>query len=609
MHRRAGDHLERESTLKLETVTPSRELARGRRERAAGTLLLAIATGAALALALRHVLTFALPGCGFESGCERAFASAWAKLPALEWPVAFLGLSWFAALLLAWLCTSGAWPRALTWITRVGALASLAFLTVMLVDGAFCAYCAVVHACNLAFLVVSERRSGGMASLAPLGAFAGVFVVSSAGLWAWREQQSEAVLAREERELARTQRELRAGGARKPFTGRQRLGPEDAPIRIVVFSDYECRDCALIEQQLALLMERRDDVSLSVKHFPLCRDCNTKARELGLDPHPNACKAARAAEAAGIVAGSEGFWRMHRWLFERAGVFDERELAAGLELLDLPQESFFAAMHGSETQALVEADVAEALELGINSTPLIYLNGVELRGWKAPDAIARAVGELALHQPAPASAERDAPPLALEKFLEDWRSQPELSIPPAARDAARPAGSPRPQVVLFGDYLDENSRELDRRVRAAIESLGATYSFRAYPMDAACGPGLPGKNPGACLAARAAEAAWTCGGDEAFARMHAWLMEERRAGLAAFFESEAVRQGLDGAAFARALGSPATLERIRSDVERARALDVKSIPALFVGGRLVPRWKLEGERVPELAIEELLTDR
>ena len=104
-------------------------------------------------------------------------------------------------------------------------------------------------------------------------------------------------------------------------------GPFEASIRIVFFSDYQCPDCRRVEAEIRALVSERDDISLSAKHFPLCTDCN---RHITKSPHPNACWAARAAEAAGILRGNEGFWQMHYWLFDRSGSFTGAELQAGL---------------------------------------------------------------------------------------------------------------------------------------------------------------------------------------------------------------------------------------------------------------------------------------
>ncbi|HEY3245498.1 MAG TPA: thioredoxin domain-containing protein, partial [Phycisphaerae bacterium] len=98
------------------------------------------------------------------------------------------------------------------------------------------------------------------------------------------------------------------------FTGRYRLGAEAAPIRLVMFADYQCKFCRQVELDIRQIMDQRSDVSFSVKHFPLCPDCNRTITEA--NAHPLACLAARAAETAGILRGNRAFWQMHFWLVE-----------------------------------------------------------------------------------------------------------------------------------------------------------------------------------------------------------------------------------------------------------------------------------------------------
>src|SRR6185295_4441596 len=78
------------------------------------------------------------------------------------------------------------------------------------------------------------------------------------------------------------------------FTGRYRMGPEVAPIRVVMFTGYQCPDCRKMEPQVEELLKTRKDVSISIKHFPFCPDCNRHTPMM----QPNGCWAARAAEAA-----------------------------------------------------------------------------------------------------------------------------------------------------------------------------------------------------------------------------------------------------------------------------------------------------------------------
>jgi hypothetical protein len=114
------------------------------------------------------------------------------------------------------------------------------------------------------------------------------------------------------------------------FTGRYLYGPEEAPIRIVIFAGYQCQDCYTIEQQLVSLMQTRSDINVSMKHFPFCKDCNPY---MSRTMHANGCWAARAAEAAGILWGKDGFWKMHQHLFSKRGSFQ-----SVVELTSLPAD-------------------------------------------------------------------------------------------------------------------------------------------------------------------------------------------------------------------------------------------------------------------------------
>jgi len=228
---------------------------------------------------------------------------------------------------------------------------------------------------------------------------------------------------------------------------------------------------------------------------------------------------------------------------------------------------------------------------------------VELRGWGAPDALRRAVEALAATRPSAADAAADRPPPALDKLVADWRAEPITALPPG-RDA-EPSRGPAPEVVLWGDYLDPGTRELDRELRRLLPpGLGIGYSFRHYPLDSSCDKALPSTYPGACLAARAAEAARVCGGAEARAGMHAWLMALGGRPEIESLQAEALRLELDPGAFLEALESNRTLEAVRSDIAGARRLGIRSIPFLFVAGRRVPRWEHEGEPVLGRILEE-----
>ena len=601
-----------------------------------GLLLLFVPVVACLVLVLEALTDLPMPGCGEDGGCAAAAASAWGRLPGLGWPVSHLGLAWFGMLLESWWFTGGRFVGPLRWLLRLGGVASLVWSGAMIANGWFCPFCAAAHAANLLFLVLVETgKLGGLpANVRPpkqslvraFASFASLTVILAVFQWSHDRRVAE----RDAEELAQSTAAVKeashaagAGGdGPPPLTGRHRLGPEVAPLRLVVFADYQCPDCRTLDGELQRLVESRSDLSLSVRHFPQCRDCNRRFRASGKNPHKNACWAARAAEAAGRVGGTDAFWAMHRWLFAREGAFDERILDGGLAELDLPRDEFLKVMKGRATLGEVERDIEQALALGIRGTPFVFLNGVEFRGWQVPGALTRAVEEVAATNPPARGPEADRPPRGLAKSVADWRAEPRRTLPPdlvewslAGGGTSTTSGAPDADgagsagavvtVTLFGDYREPSTPELDRRLRAAVAARPDTrYVFRHYPFDGGCNPHYPKVAfGGSCLSARVAEAAGIVGGADGFWALHDALMARPVGpGSTAPTEPELLELarglGLDADALASALATGAADAAVRDDCEAGKRLALPSIPALYIDGQLVPRWK-EGDGVPE----------
>jgi len=578
-----------------------------------GLLCLALAVGSAAALVAAGLGRVALPGCGLDSGCARAAASAWGSLPWLGWSTAGLGLSWASALAAAWWSARGRLPSRLRGLLGLGLGASVALVVAMLAGGYLCPWCLAFHAGHVAFGIVALREPPAPAA-AGRRAWHGLLGVGTVALVAVVLLERSAV--RRERDAAEraleasTERVLAEAG-RRGFTGRYLAGPEDAPIRIVVISDYQCPDCRQMESQVRRLLRERNDVSFSAKHFPFCSDCNERLRSLGLNRHTTARRAARAAEAAGILGGDAAFQRMHEWLFDQEGTFDDSELALQVERLGLEAQAFTDVMGGAETLRRIQEDVAESLELGLHFTPLVFVNGVELEGWNAPDALLRTVERVAAAGAEAGSAVDDRPPSALEKFVADWRRQPRRVLPEEERHHWFGEPAAPVEVVVWGDYQEESTVELDGRIRRALEGrTDVRYSFRSFPFDQSCNEKVPRtKHPAACLAARAAEAAARMGGEEAHRELHAWLMEHVEGLDEAGLRAAALELGLDPEGLSITMGTPAVADAIAEDARVGWALGLRSIPYLFVDGRHVPRWDLEGEPVLERIFDRAASGR
>ena len=136
-------------------------------------------------------------------------------------------------------------------------------------------------------------------------------------------------------------------------------GPADAPLQIVVFSDFQCPACAKVHRWLARLPDRFGvEARVAFRHYPL---------------GPGAVKAARAAAAAHAQGRFRAFADA---LFKKRGRVEDLDQVARAADLDL--DRFRRDLAGAK--AAVDADVAEAEGLGVSRTPTLFINGVHFVG-------------------------------------------------------------------------------------------------------------------------------------------------------------------------------------------------------------------------------------
>ncbi len=618
----------------------------------AGLLLCAIATAATLLLVLERVADMPLPGCtgGAESPCARASASQWGKLPGLDWPVSFVGFAFFSGVLVAWIVARGATRGWFQKVLEAGALVSTFYLLLILFGGYTCKYCIAAHTTNLLLCSLTEFRSRKFSPPRnPLPVLAGVFVLASIGVgiadYARRQQighQGDIASDESVRKIlaqppatatapATTTRpnavselpiqttrpaqptsstQTAAPHSEKPFTGRYRIGPEKAAIRLVVFSDFQCPDCKAIEAEIdTLLAKYPDKISFSGKHFPFCKDCNPHVDHT---IHGNACWAARAAETAGILRGNEGFWQMYRWLFANGGSFTDQSFPPALQSLGYEPNEFIRAMSSDQTLQLVRGDIEEAVALGMYMTPMIFINGVELKGWREQlvrdqkSPLPAQIEKLIAANLPPAGPENDHPPTAADSMVSEWREQAARSIPQPARSLARGAADAKVRVVIFGDYQEPGCAKADETMRRLqSQRTDMSYTFRLFPFNQECNAGLQQtKFPGACLAAKAALAAADLGGADAFWQMHEWLFAHQSGLTEPGIIAAAVAQGLDEARFRERMAAPEVAAALKADEDAARATGLIGIPHIFVNEKYVPRWFSAGPIVLEKIVAE-----
>lgn len=141
-----------------------------------------------------------------------------------------------------------------------------------------------------------------------------------------------------------------------------RVGDSAASVTIVVFSDYQCPFCLMMQEELqAASAEWGDSVAVIWRHFPLGR------------LHPQALDAAISAECA---AEQGRFAEYHRSLFSSpAAVREMQWVTLARESGVQDTLSFISCRKSREPLSRVEEDLADGRRLGITGTPTLLING------------------------------------------------------------------------------------------------------------------------------------------------------------------------------------------------------------------------------------------
>ena len=145
------------------------------------------------------------------------------------------------------------------------------------------------------------------------------------------------------------------------------IGPENAPITIIEFSDYQCPYCQRWHDEVyaKLLENYGDKVRLVYRDFPL------------YSIHP---EAGPAAEAANCANEQGSFWSFHERLFSYQYQLGREAYQNYASELGLDIEKFKICLESGRYKAEVDADYQYATSLGITSTPTFFINGIPLVG-------------------------------------------------------------------------------------------------------------------------------------------------------------------------------------------------------------------------------------
>lgn len=156
------------------------------------------------------------------------------------------------------------------------------------------------------------------------------------------------------------------------------IGPVDAPVVMIEFSDYQCQFCGQFAREtLHPLLELYPDQIRFVY------------RDLVIYG-PVSFQAALSAECANDQGA---FWLYHDRLFEQQNNLTPEFFFAMAEELNLDMQQFARCVSDPATEDEVKADTAAGHDLGIQGTPTFYINGRILVGAQPLEAFATIIDE------------------------------------------------------------------------------------------------------------------------------------------------------------------------------------------------------------------------
>ena len=383
--------------------------------------LLLVAIGLILSVILtrnyyQHVLAGQVSGCSISAyvDCDRVSQSPFAAVAGV--PISAAALMVYVALGVLLALPLGARfrssERALaeiaTVLTGAGSLVAvgLALLSALVIGG-LCLYCALLQVTTIGLFLLLLWRRGALKPRSRPGArsrpqarrppvpkraiasatvalLAGVVVALAAALGFEAEALSTGTRAAG---LALAQADS-AYLARRVHVfetdGVPGVGPADAPVRLMVFGDYNCSHCRNFDPEaLRLAVDFPDQVRVYFKFYPLDGTCN---RTMG-SRTSTSCLAAAAAYAA----HQQGrFIEYHLLLYEHFQNHQPQRLLANAEEARVADpEAFVRDLQSEAAFRHITRDIDEGVRAGVSSTPTVFVNGRTLLRDRIPPGMSR----------------------------------------------------------------------------------------------------------------------------------------------------------------------------------------------------------------------------
>jgi len=354
-------------------------------------------------------------------------------------------------------------------------------------------------------------------------------------------------------------------------------GDRNAPVTIVLYSDFECPFCSRVEATFAQIRETYGPSKVRVvwKNTPL-------------PFHPHAKPAAEAAMGVFQLAGNDAFWQFHDLAFRNQRDLTEANFEVWAAQAGAPDLGAFKAGLTSHRWAeKVDADVANGKAIGVNGTPASFINGKLLSGAqpfeKFKDLIDSELAAVAAGAPskdvyvARAKANFKAP-AARDDDDGDKADTTTVWAVPLGNAPTRGPKTAQVTIIEFADFQCPYCRKVDETLKGLEAKYGGKVRF-AWKDEP-----LPFHSRALPTAALAREAR-AQKGDKGFWDVHDKLFASQPKLEDGDLESIAKAAGLDVAKWRAHEKAETHADGIESDAELAESLEASGTPHFFINGR------------------------
>jgi len=148
------------------------------------------------------------------------------------------------------------------------------------------------------------------------------------------------------------------------LSGSPSKGPADAPVKIAVFTDFQCPYCAKLAEMIDQVVDKYPEkIRVVFKNYPI-------------RSHQYAEKAALAA----LAADRQGkFWEFHDLLFADYRNLDDEKVREFARELNLDMEKFESDWSDPRLSAQIQTDTRQGSQAGVRGTPTVFINGRRLK--------------------------------------------------------------------------------------------------------------------------------------------------------------------------------------------------------------------------------------